>query len=68
MTIAPPQKPVTKREPALFATGVLTLLGTALFVAPSLGIAIPDTVAKVAQLVFTVAAGFGIRSAVTPGK
>jgi hypothetical protein len=57
---------VARREPAVFATGVVTLLATILYVAPSLGVEFPDTVAKVVSLVLTVAAGFGIRSAVTP--
>jgi hypothetical protein len=67
-TTAAPAASVVKREPAVFATAALTLIGTALFLAPSVGINIPDNVAKVVQLVFTIAAGFGIRSAVTPVK
>jgi hypothetical protein len=62
-------KPVSKlarREPAVFATGAVTLLATILYVAPSLGIEVPDTIAKVVTLVLTIAAGFGIRSAVVP--
>lgn len=57
---------VAKKEPAVFATGAVTLLATLLYVAPSLGLEVPDTVAKVVTLVLTVAAGFGIRSAVVP--
>lgn len=59
-------KALVKREPALVATGVATLLSTFLYVAPSIGIPIPDSVIKVASALFTVLAGFGIRSAVQP--
>lgn len=74
MTAAPQPVPkakstkLVKREPAVFATGVVTLIATALYVAPSIGLEVPDTVAKVVTLILTVAAGFGIRSAVTPVK
>jgi hypothetical protein len=59
---------VVKREPAVIATGIVTLVSTFLFVAPGIGIPIPDTISKVIAMVLTVAAGFGIRSAVTPVK
>lgn len=65
---AAPAKSVVRREPAVFATAAVTLIGTALFLAPSVGIEIPDNIAKIATLFFTIAAGFGIRSAVTPVK
>lgn len=65
-TAAPKGKSVVKREPAVFATAAVTLIGTALYLAPSVGIAIPDPVAKVLTLLFTLAAGLGIRSAVKP--
>lgn len=58
--------PLARREPAAIATGVVTLLATFMYVAPSMGIGIPDTVAKVITLVLTLAAGLGIRSVVTP--
>jgi hypothetical protein len=58
--------PVHKREPAAIATGVVTLLATFMFVAPDMGIGIPDTVAKVLALVLYVASGLGIRSVVVP--
>lgn len=63
-----PAASIVKREPAVIATGAVTLLSTFLFVAPAMGIPIPDTVSKVAAMLLTVAAGFGIRSAVTPVK
>jgi hypothetical protein len=65
---AAPAKSIVKREPAVFATAAVTLIGTILYLAPSVGIEIPDNVAKIATLFFTIAAGFGIRSAVTPVK
>lgn len=58
--------PITKREPVLIATGIVTLLSTFMFVAPDLGIGIPDTVAKVISVILFVAAGLGIRPQVTP--
>ena len=61
-------KSIVKREPAVILTGVATLIATALFVAPSLGLAIPDTVQKVVAAGLTVLAGFGIRPLVEPVK
>lgn len=52
----------------MIATGAVTMLATIMYVAPGMGIPIPDSVAKVVTLVLTIAAGFGIRSAVTPLK
>lgn len=57
---------MAKKEPAVFATALATLVSTILYVAPGLGIAIPDTIAKVIATVLTLAAGVGIRSVVTP--
>lgn len=59
---------IVKREPAVIATGAVTILATLMYVAPSMGIPIPDTVSKVVAAVLTIAAGFGIRSAVMPVK
>lgn len=57
---------MAKKEPAVFATAAVTIIATLMYVAPGLGIAIPDTVAKAIASVLTIAAGFGIRSTVTP--
>jgi hypothetical protein len=62
----PPKAPLHKREPAAVATGVVTLLATFMFVAPGMGIGIPDSVAKILALVLYMASGLGIRSAVQP--
>lgn len=59
---------VVKREPAVIATAIVTLISTFLFVAPGIGIPIPETVAKAIAVVLTLAAGFGIRSVVQPVK
>lgn len=59
-------KSVVKREPALILTGAATLIATALFVAPSLGIPVPGTVQKIVAAGLTILAGFGIRPQVTP--
>lgn len=59
---------IFKREPAVIATGIVTLISTFLFVAPDMGIPIPETVAKAIAVVLTLAAGFGIRSVVQPVK
>jgi hypothetical protein len=65
-----PAKPksIVKREPAVILTGVATLIATAVFVAPSIGLEIPDTVQKVVAAGLTILAGFGIRPQVTPVK
>lgn len=60
--------PLVRREPAVMATGAVTMLATFMYVAPGMGIPIPDSVAKVVTLVLTIAAGFGIRSVVRPEK
>lgn len=59
-------KSIVKREPVLIGSGIVTLLSTALYVAPSLGIKIPDQAQKIASLAFTAAGAFGIRSLVKP--
>jgi hypothetical protein len=59
-------KSIAKREPAAFATALVTLVSTALFLAPSVGVPIPDTVQKAVAIGLMVAGGFGIRSVVTP--
>lgn len=63
---AAPKKSLVKREPVAIASAFLTLVGTVLFVAPSVGLAIPDNVAKIVQLVFTLAGGLGVRMLVKP--
>lgn len=64
--VPPANAPVTKREPVAIATAVVTLLATFMFVAADLGIDIPDKVQEIVTLVGIVAAGFGVRSRVTP--
>lgn len=61
-----PTASIARREPAMLATGVVTLLSTIMYLAPSMGVAVPDTVAKVIATVLMMAAGFGIRSVVKP--
>lgn len=66
MAAAPKPTPKVKREPVAIATAFVTLLSTAMFLAPDVGVDIPDNVAKIVTLVLVVAAGLGIRSRVTP--
>jgi hypothetical protein len=63
---APVAKSLIKREPVAIGTALLTLVGTALYVLPSVGIKIPDKAAKLIQLGFTLAGGLGLRSLVKP--
>lgn len=57
---------LVKREPVMMVSGVVTLLSTALFVAPALGIKIPDKITKSVSLGMTALGAFGIRSLVKP--
>lgn len=59
-------KPIIKREPVLVVSAAYTLLTTALYLAPTLGIKIPDSAVKAIGLVSTIAGAFGIRSLVKP--
>jgi hypothetical protein len=67
-TVAPAAKKpkLSKREPVAIITAAVTLIGTFMYVAPGLGLAIPDSVAKVITLILFIAAGLGIRPLVTP--
>lgn len=69
-TEAPAAKPAaaskTKRYPTAIITAAVTMLSTALYVAPSVGIAIPDSAQKIITLVLMAAGGLGIHSLVTP--
>lgn len=62
----PAAKSLVKREPVALATGALTLLATAVYVLPSMGIKIPDKVQKGLTLLGIVAQGLGVRSLVKP--
>ena len=59
-------KPLLKREPVLVVSAAYTLLTTALYLAPVLGVKIPDSATKVISLGSTIAGAFGIRSLVRP--
>jgi hypothetical protein len=59
-------KSLVKREPVAFISAAVTLLSTALYVAPSVGIKVPDKVAKVISLGLTLAGGLGARLLVKP--
>lgn len=59
-------KSLVKREPiALISVGI-TLLSTALYLAPSVGIKIPDKAAKIITLGLQLAGGLGGRILVKP--
>lgn len=59
-------KSLIKREPVVFISAGVTLLSTALYLAPSVGIKIPDRVAKIVSLGLTLASSFGARILVKP--
>lgn len=60
-------KSLIKREPVLLLSGAVTLISTALYVAPkAFGIPIPDKVAKIISLGLMIAGGLGGRSMVKP--
>jgi hypothetical protein len=66
MAAPAPAKSLIKREPVAIATGALTLLATAVYVLPSIGIKVPDKVQKGLTLLGILAQGLGIRSLVKP--
>lgn len=59
-------KPLLKREPVLVVSAAYTLLTTALYLAPTFGIKLPESAVKVISLGSTIAGAFGIRSLVKP--
>lgn len=61
-------KSIVKREPVLIGSAIVTLLSTALYVAPSISpkLKLPDSAQKAIGLLFTAAGAFGIRSLVKP--
>lgn len=66
MPAAPTPKSLVKREPVLIGSAVLTIVSTALYVAPSLGLKIPDKAQKLISVALTLAGGLGLRSLVRP--
>jgi hypothetical protein len=63
---APAAKPLVKREPIVVGSAALTLVSTLLYLAPAIGIKIPDKVAKSVTLALTLGGGFGLRNLVKP--
>jgi hypothetical protein len=63
---AAPTKSLVKREPVVFISAAVTLISTALYLAPSVGIKVPDKVAKIVSLGLTLASSFGARILVKP--
>lgn len=59
-------KSLVKREPIAFISAAVTLLSTALYLAPSVGIKVPDKAAKIISLGLTLAGGIGGRILVKP--
>jgi hypothetical protein len=63
----PVAKPkLVKREPVIVGSAALTLVSTALYLAPAIGIKIPDKVVKLVTLALTLGGGFGLRNLVKP--
>jgi hypothetical protein len=63
---AEPAKSLVKREPVVFISAAVTLLSTAIYLAPSVGIKIPDRAQKIISLGLTLAGGLGARVLVRP--
>lgn len=59
-------KSLVKREPVAFISAAVTLLSTAIYLAPSVGIKIPDKAQKIISLGLTLAGGLGARVLVKP--
>lgn len=59
-------KSLIKREPVAIGSAVLTLFNTALYLAPTVGIKIPDKATKAISLVSMLAGGLGLRNLVKP--
>lgn len=59
-------KSLVKREPVAFISAGVTLLSTAIYLAPSVGIKIPDKAQKIISLGLTLAGGLGARVLVKP--
>lgn len=59
-------KSLIKREPVAFISAGVTLLSTAIYLAPSVGIKIPDKAQKIISLGLTLAGGLGARVLVKP--
>lgn len=57
---------LVKREPIAFISVGITLLSTAIYLAPSVGIKIPDRIQKIISLGLTLAGGLGGRILVKP--
>ena len=66
MPSAAASSPAVKREPVLLISAIVTLAQTALYVAPAIGLRVPEAATRVATLVLTAAGAFGIRSLVKP--
>jgi len=59
-------KSLVKREPVALISAAVTVISTVLYIAPSVGIKIPDKVAKGVSLALMLAGGIGGRSLVKP--
>lgn len=59
-------KSLIKREPVALISAAVTLLSTAIYLAPSVGIKIPDKAQKIISLALTLAGGLGARVLVKP--
>jgi hypothetical protein len=53
-------------NPVALGSGVITVVATVLYVLPSMGVKVPDKVARMSNVAMTLAAALGIRSLVRP--
>jgi hypothetical protein len=62
----PPARSLAKREPVIIGSAALTLVSTALYLLPAIGVKVPDKAAKFVTLALTLAGSFGLRNLVKP--
>lgn len=66
MVKTPAVKPLAKREPVMLMSAAATLLSTAIYLLPAVGIKIPPNAQKIIGLGLTLASGLGARILVKP--
>lgn len=59
-------KAAVNLSPVAIGSGIVTIVATVLYVLPSMGVRVPDKVARLANVALTFAAALGIKSLVKP--
>lgn len=65
-TKATEQAKAVALNPLALGSGIITVIATVLYVLPSMGVKVPDKVARLANVAMTVSAALGIKSLVRP--